>query len=746
MKTVCYSLLLCHLLSAVANAADLRIDGQPDEPVWQQAQVFDQFVAVEPYTQAAPPYQQRVRIVSLPEGLAVAFDIEQPAGVLRTKPQTQRDQLDTADRVNLIVDFDGKGQTAYNFTVSLANGIEDGIVSRNNFRNDWDGDWQHAVHETEHGWSVEMLIPWTITAMDPVDGPTRTIGVYLDRVLKSAGERYAFPALRFSQTDFVNTFAPVTVPAFSVAQSHVYPYVSILHDNVNDETKTRAGLDVFYKPSASFQLIGALNPDFGQVESDDLVVNFSAIEVFFSDKRPFFTENNDDFTLTLPDQGQLIYSRRIGGNRDDGNGISDIDAAIKLRGANGKGSIAYLGAQEADFNTDIGRRFQAIRPKYQIGDSQFGYVLLHTERPFLRRESLVHGADLESPLTDDVRLRLQVLESEVEIESTTNSTTENLRDQGGWLTLDINPSVAFQHTFEAVNYGADLILSDMGYVQRSNLRHLAWQSRYVQTGFAADALVQEVAWEGKIKSRRNQQGDNIGDMLRLSSLIRRLGGDEVELEAIYIQAGDDDRISRGNGNWAAPSKLIAGATLTTARRGDSSWELSYFRDSEGLTESFDELSFEFSYFFGDDLALETEFEYRDSPEWLLWEQGNQFNLYRSDQYTAGLAMSWFPAEQHEVRLKTQWLAIAANAGERYLLIDETMVATGTPVDDLNINSFGFQLRYRYQLGSLSDLFVVYGRGGFSESTDGPDSPGALFTDALALRDADQFLVKLRLAF
>lgn len=723
------------------HAQTLTIDGKPDEAIWAEAQQFDQFVTVEPYTQSAPSLQQRVRLLSLPEGLAVAFDIDHPSDVLRTKPKAQRDQIGATDRVNLIIDYDGKGQTAYNFTVSLAGDIEDGIVSRNSFRNDWDGDWQYAVHETGQGWSVEMLIPWTITAMDPVDGDTRTIGIYLDRVLKSRGERYAYPALRFSQSDFINTFAKIEIPAHSASQSHVYPYASLLYDNVSKDSKSRLGVDVFYKPSPAFQLVGSLNPDFGQVESDDLVVDFSAIEVFFSDKRPFFTENNDDFILSLPDNGQLIYTRRIGGARDDGNGIADIDAAVKLRAATGNASLSYLGAQEADYDEDIGRRFQVLRPKYRLGNSQLGYLLLDTQRPAVGREAQVQGADIETNFTDTIRFRAQLLASEI-----TTDTTQRQRGNGGWLTLDINPSVASQHTLEWLDYDEALILTDMGYVQRGNLRQLAWQSRFVQTGFSDTALVREIEWEGKLKPRRNQQGDDIGDMARLTTRFRGQQGDYAEFETVYQQAGEDDLISRGHGNWDAPGKTMIEAYVTTARRGDSSWEIGYFSHEEGLRDPFDEFWLTHAHYFGDALSVQADLQHRNSPDWILWLQDNRFARYQRDEYKAGFALTWFPAEQHELRLKTQWLAIVAEQGQGYLLNNETMQATGLTEPVLNINTFGLQLRYRYRLGSLSDLFVVYARGGFSERTDTEDSPGRLFEDALSLRDADQLLVKLRLQF
>ncbi len=85
------------------------------------------------------------------------------------------------------------------------------------------------------------------------------------------------------------------------------------------------GADLFWKPNGQFQLSATLNPDFGQVESDQLVVNFGAVETFFSDTRPFFTENQGFFDVpfgSINNNSRLLYTRRVGGNADDGSGAS----------------------------------------------------------------------------------------------------------------------------------------------------------------------------------------------------------------------------------------------------------------------------------------------------------------------------------------------------------------------------------------------------------------------------------------
>lgn len=738
------ALLLCSIfaplcLALAAEQDAIVIDGLASENFWQQAQVFDQLVAVEPFTRETPKHQQRIRVVSLPAGIAVHFDIDQPPEVLRTKPNTQRDRAGPADRVNVVIDYDNQGLTAYNFTVTLAGNIEDGIVGRNSFNADWDGDWKYAVQETEQSWTVEMLLPWTITAMAPVDGDTRTIGIYLDRVLKSTGERFAYPAIRYSQSDYVNSLAEISVKNYAATTSNWFPYISMVYDQVNDDVDQKVGLDWFFRYSNAFQLIASLNPDFGQVESDDLVVNFSAIEVFFSDKRPFFTENHDDFKLPLPDEGELIYTRRMGANRDDGKGVASIDVASKLRLASSNSSLSYLVVREEDFSDDIGRQFQVLRPRFLLGDTQIGATIMRTEKPYFDRVADLLAVDAEQSFANGLKLRGQWLQSEID-----QSLTET-EGGGAWLTLDYNPVAEWQHTLEFLHYDDDLQLSDLGFVQRTNLEQGAYFGRHVQPHENWNTL-KEIEWVTRLSKSRNQQGEDLPDWFRLSANLRFANADQLYLFYRHESAGVDDLISRGNGLWDKPAVNLAIAEYIGARRVDMAWGAVYEQGQEGLNDYYRDYAIGLTYFFADQLSTEFWLGYRDSEDWLIWQQANEFNRYRSHRGSVDWQLDWFPDEHQELRLKFQWLNIDGVDGQHYNLLGGRMNASGQAVEDLHINTLGFQLRYRYKLSLLSDIFVVYSRGGFEQNNDTSESTGQTFSDALSLRDADQLLFKWRMHF
>jgi hypothetical protein len=324
--------LLLPMLSAPAWAVE--VDGRIDPDEWQGARHVTDFRLTQPLSRAPSPYPTEAWILATPEGLAVAFRNTQPPGVQRTRQAVPRDAGGPYDRVNLYVDFDGDGHLGYNFMVMLSDSIQDETISsENQFNTDWDGNWKHAVSEDGEGWSVEMLIPWYIAPMKKGRDGKRTLGIQLDRVVGSTGERVGWPAIFGGEPRFLSAFEKVEVEEYHQALLAVTPYVSGLYDNVRGRSHFQEGADILWKPSGQFQLTAALNPDFGQVESDDLVVNFGATETYVSDKRPFFTENQGifDFSL-LDDNSQLIYTRRVGALADDGHGAADINAAVKHKG------------------------------------------------------------------------------------------------------------------------------------------------------------------------------------------------------------------------------------------------------------------------------------------------------------------------------------------------------------------------------------------------------------------------------
>lgn len=738
--------LLLALPGAHAWAAEgpsVAIDGRLDDPAWAGAQVFDDFVVVEPWTLATPdPALKTVaRVLPTPAGLAIGFDLHQPADVPLRAPQVARDEMVNADRVNVFIDFDGDGRVGYNFTVLASGSIQDSaITSEVLFNADFDPDWRHAVATTPTGWSAEILIPWTTVAMRDGDAPERTIGLHLDRVVASRTERQGWPAASFNRGRFVSDFAKVTVKQYPASLFHVWPYATVVNDRIDGGTGWKVGADLFWKPSASLQLSAALNPDFGQVEADDLVVNFEAIEVFFSDKRPFFTENQAFFDLRTPDNGQLVYTRRIGGPRDSGAGIADIDLALKANGSWGGLGYGVFAADEAD---DDGRAYRAGRLLWDAAPGvSVGWLGSRVDRPFLDREADVQATDLRWQPREDVLVNAQW------IGSWTTQRGRERSGQGAWTRINWTASERWRHELEATHFGQGLDFNDLGFMRRGSLNELELTSEYTRPVEDERSRLASTRWYAELQARRSDRGVALPTWLVLEQGNTFRDGSVLEFGLLPRTAGYDDLVSRGNGLLRRSARAETYVGWYPTRRGTLGWDFNLYARPEGLSGALAvETDLQLYWFPSDQLNVTFEIEPIWSPDWLIWKEGRRFARHsrRLDAFNVGV--NWFPAPKHELRVKAEWLAIRARDGQRYALgTDARLQAVAGPEPDFDVNTFGVQVRYRWEFAPQSDLYLVWSRGGFLREERDGESTLDLLDEAIGLRDADQLLAKVRYRF
>jgi hypothetical protein len=732
------ALSLLVLSGATAQAATLRIDGRTDEEQWRDAHVFRDFKRTQPYTLDAATVVTQARMLSTPEGIAFAFRCEQPATFQRVKPFTPRDRIRNADRVNVNIDFDADGKIGYNFTVSLSDSIEDAIITEENqFNTDWDADWQHAVTEDDTGWTVELMLPWTIAGMRGSDTPTREVAVQVDRVLAERSERSATPPAFYGNPVYLSAFERITIPQYRAQIFDVFPYVSALYDIKHPGSEFRAGADLFWKPSGDFQLTATVNPDFGQVESDELVVNFDAIETFYSDKRPFFTENQALFDMRSAPEGVLLYTRRVGAAADDGSGLAaDIAAALKLNG--NAGNLKY-GAFLAEEDGEAGRRFAAGRLLYTFGDSNIGALVTSVDRPALDRRAEVLANDWRWQLSPTLRLDGQFLASQIDQSSVTT------KDTGGVLKLSAMPSEQLQHTATFTHLGDELDFNDAGYMPRNSLNRLLWETTFKRSDLPAGSATAALTWEAEAMLRTNDHGDRLTSYFELQRTAELRAGGNYLFELRAQTAGYDDQISRGHGNVWIEARPWLFAEYASARRGKWQYTLGAWFLQEGMGGLAFQPEITLAYAVSDRLTLDGEIWPRWSRDWLIWQEGDRLARYRRSQWNTSLNVNWFPKARHELRAKVQWFAIDAHEGSAYRIGARGRLVADGRADDFSVNNFGLQLRYRYELAPQSELYLVYSRGG-AEERDQRDDSGELFVDALSLRDADQFLAKLRYRF
>jgi hypothetical protein len=720
----------------------IEVDGHIDPAEWQGARHVTDFRQVQPLSGEPASQPTEAWILATPEGLAIGFRNTQAPDVPRTRQRVQRDFDEQVDRVNLMVDFDGGGRTGYNFTVSSTDGIADAVITNETqFNDDWDGNWRHAVSEDAAGWSVELLVPWYIAPMARAESDRRTLKIYLDRVIGSTGERAAWPAASFERPRFLSDFTPVEVAAYSQSLLAITPYASALYDNVRGDGTLDGGADVFWKPNGQFQMTATINPDFGQVESDDLVVNFDATETFVSDKRPFFTENQGLFEFTTPsDFSQLLYTRRVGAPADDGSGAGDITAAVKVNGSVGATQYGLFAADEAD---EVGRTFSALRLVHDFDTQNIGAMLTHVDRPWLDREATVFGIDHNWRPTPRWNVKTRVFGSRIDQSGSTQT------DSGATVWADYEMEHGWRQQWIAMHFGNDLQINDAGYLSRNSTNYLHWEllRRFAHLPDASRYASKD--WRGRISTSYNDRGEKLNDQFRLSREGRLRNGSYEYAQVNINSAGVDDLLTRGHGPVRKPASFGADYQYQRPRKGNWAHEVEAELFSGGLAGNSDigySLRYDATYFISDAFSVIAGFYGEQRPDWLVWQRDNLIGSFEGRELDVNAGVDWSIDNRQELRVKLQAIALdaALRQGWRVDALGHA-VATDEPVDDFSVRNLGFQIRYRYEVAPLSYLYVVYGRGGYRQDAFS-DEPGHLLRDTFALRDDEQFFVKFSYRF
>lgn len=738
--TLLFLLTVACVSGPFAASAAINVDGRIDEPEWATAQKFKDFAVVDPYTLEKPPLATEAVVLSTPEGLAVAFICEQPKKEDRTHTVTQRDaQNFDADSVSLMIDFDGAQQFAYEFSVSISDSYRDGTITQENqCKYDWDGMWKHAVNEGKDQWTVEMLIPWSIATMRDGLGEKRKMGICFQRQMQATNQKYSFPSASSMRPHFISDFSVIEVANYSSKELDITPYGTVLSDLVKHDTTKKAGLDLLWKPSGKLNIIGTYNPDFGTVESDDLVINFSAIETVFNEKRPFFIENQRIFDE--PDaMDKVFYTRRIGGPSDKDRTPSNIQYALKAIGSTDTLNYGFFTAREEG---EASRSYYAGRLLFPRDDWSVGLLTTYTERPFLDRTALVNCLEYTLSLDDAVSIKGILLGSSIE----TNGDKRN--GFGAWDTISFaTKDFRWSYNMTLIHFDNKLDLNDMGYFQRNNFEMIMMRPSYNQLNFPQDSDIASISWSSNMVIQRNTDGYRFPTTVSFSPMVKMKSGTQINGQIGFSTSGYDDLISRGNGVVLLNKRRNGSISYNTPRRNAWSKSLQLQTFQEGISGWGMGLQGNATWYPSESLNINLSMSPQCSNDWLKWMQGNQLGNFSRHQITGGISVNWFPADKHEVWLKTQWYTVKAEALQSYHIgARGRLVADNTLLQDFATSSFALQLRYRYELAPMSDLWFCYSRGGFTNIVNPDRSTLELLGDGTKLRDSDQLLLKLSYRF
>jgi len=361
---------------AVKATGRIVIDGRLDEADWNRAEIATGFVQRDPDEGKPATERTEVRVLYDADALYVGarmFDRE-PGKIDRRLTRRDDDPSDLADFFIVGLDPNHDHRTGRLFLVSAAGSLHDAVLFNDTDADtSWDGVWKAAVTIDDRGWTAEVRIPFSQLRFSASDH--QTWGLDFERFITRRNESDWWSLPPKNSSAMVSRYGHLTGLDDVRGRRHIdlLPYATAkggVNNTVpsgNPLTDGRSltgnvGVDAKWGVASNVTIDATINPDFAQVEVDPAVVNLSAFETFFEEKRPFFIEGSDLFTrfgqnglvggISLDRSNPtLFYSRRIGRTPQGSAGGDFVEAP---------GSTTILGAAKITGKTPGGWTFNVI--------------------------------------------------------------------------------------------------------------------------------------------------------------------------------------------------------------------------------------------------------------------------------------------------------------------------------------------------------------------------------------------------
>ncbi|MBK7110335.1 MAG: DUF5916 domain-containing protein [Chitinophagales bacterium] len=323
-------------LTATRIDSDIKIDGDLNEEAWSNAEIATDFIQFQFKNNLPSAYRTEVKV--LYDNTAVYFGavLYDPSPDSIIAELARRDEFGNGDFFGIVIDTYADGLNGFEF-IMMASGVQNDakMIDGGNEDFAWDAVWQSETHITNQGWVTEIRIPYSAIRFPKKD--IQDWGIQFFRDVKHNRDKSSWSYVNPEESGWLqqagalkgieNIEAPVRLS--------VSPYVSAYYDVYNDKpidvtstgTSLNYGADLKYGISDAFTLDMTLIPDFGQVQSDNQILNLTPFEVYYNENRQFFTEGVELFT-----KGDIFYTRRIGGRpigfNDVYNNLNEGDEVI----------------------------------------------------------------------------------------------------------------------------------------------------------------------------------------------------------------------------------------------------------------------------------------------------------------------------------------------------------------------------------------------------------------------------------
>jgi hypothetical protein len=385
---------------AVPIARNISLDGDLTKPTWTEVEPIGDFVQREPRPGQPPTEPTEVRIAYSSSALLIAVNcLDSSPGRIIAREMKRDSNLQSDDRILILLDTYGDGQNAYYFATNPAGALVDGrITSSSAVDLSWDGIWEVRTRVNQKGWTAEIEIPF------------KTLG------FKAGRSEWGFNIARFlGRLREESRWASASLDAqfTNVSRAGVIEHLENLSQGVGLDVKPYllagldrgfsgpdsidwardVGMDVFYRITPNLISSTTINTDFAETEVDTRQINLTRFPLLFPEKRSFFLEDDGVFQFAPTNHGQdfiPFFSRRIGllGGRE-----VPLFLGQKLTGKVSRFDVGLFGVRTSDSELAPPQTFIVGRVKANVFQQSYVGALFTDGEPTGLRDNRTFGLD-----------------------------------------------------------------------------------------------------------------------------------------------------------------------------------------------------------------------------------------------------------------------------------------------------------------------------------------------------------------
>ncbi len=385
----------------------LTLDGWLDEAPYETIPPINGFVQQEPNDGQPATEDTDVWILFDDETLYIStrnWD-SQPEAFVANEMRHDSTNLIRNEHVAIILDTFNDDRNGFLFLVNVLGGmLEETFANEGNASRDWNTVWDAATARFDQGWTLETAIPFKSLRYEP--GVGQTWGININRQPYHKNESsYLAPVpvdvgigvFRVSQA--ATLVGLETPPLAKNVEIKPYLITSVATDHnatprIDNDPDGDVGLDVKVGLTGSLTADFTVNTDFAQVESDEQQINLTRFSLFFPEKREFFLEGQSIFNFGgVGARGGgntpvMFFSRQIGLTRSQ---VVPIRGGGRLTGRAGQFDVGLVNIQTGEEDT-IGTpstNFTAARVRRGVLNTRSTLGAIFTRRS----QSLTTDAD-----------------------------------------------------------------------------------------------------------------------------------------------------------------------------------------------------------------------------------------------------------------------------------------------------------------------------------------------------------------